>query len=142
MNEQPGLLTNSKNETVHALNCMCNLTQCSVSSLLHDPTTAVLAEVFMQEVVLSFGVVAVVVVDADNKFCGTFEEACNTLKITFWTLARVNHKGNSVERYHCVLDKTQTICGTDRGTHHTFATNIKTPQYAWNTAPIDNTNIP
>ena len=44
---------------------------------------AVLAEVFMQEFFLSFDIVAVVIVDADNKFCGLFEEVCNTLKLAF-----------------------------------------------------------
>ena len=64
-----------------------------------------LPEVFMRKVVLSFGMVAVFVGDADNKFRGVFEEVCNTLKITFWPLARGNHKGNSVDRYYRFLNK-------------------------------------
>ena len=98
-----------------------------MSSLVHDPTAAVLAEVFMWEVVLSFGMVAVIVVDADSKFRGIFEVMCNKLKIIFWLLARGNHKGNSVERYHRFLNKTQTMCGTDRGTHDTLIKILKHP---------------
>ena len=67
---------------------------------------------------------------------------CEILKITLWPLSWGNHKGNSVERYHRFLNKTQTIIGQDRGTHHTFVQNVKTSQYAWNSAPIDNTDIP
>ena len=95
----------------------------------------------MESVVLSFGMVAVVVVDADSKFRGVFEELCKILKLVFWPLARGNHKGLGVERFHRFFNKTQTICGNDRGTHESFTTNIKTSQYAWNSAPIDNTDI-
>ena len=74
--------------------------------------------------------VAVVVVDADSRFRSTFEAMCKLLKLTF-----------SVERYHRFLNKTQTISGQDRGTHEVFHQNIKTSQYALNSAPIDDTDI-
>lgn len=86
--------------------------------------------------------VAVIIVDADNTFRGVFEDVCKQLKITLWPLARGNHKGNSGERCYRFLNKTQTICGTDRDPHDTFATNIKNSQYAWDTVPIDNNSIP
>ena len=120
---------------------MCDLTQFVVSSLVTNPTASSLAILFMENVVLSFGMVAVVVVDADSKFKGVFEELCDILKITYWPLARGNHKGLGVERYHRFLNKVQTIVGNDRGTHQSIHTNLKTSQYAWNSAPIDNTDI-
>ena len=46
-----------------------------------------------------------------------------------------------MERYHRFLNKTQAIAGTDRGTHSAILQNAKTSQYAWNSAPIDNTDI-
>ena len=51
------------------------------------------------------------------------------------------HRGLSVERYHRFLNKTQAIVGNNRGTHKVFIQNAKTSQYAWNSAPIDNTDI-
>ena len=47
-----------------------------------------------------------------------------------------------MEKYHRSLNKTQTIVGQDRGTHHSFIENSKPSQYAWNSAPIDDTDIP
>ena len=91
--------------------------------------------------VLSFSIVAVVVVDANNKFLNVFKEMCANLKIVFWGLACGNHKGLSVERYHRFLNKTQTICANDQDTHQSIITNIKTSQYAWNAAPVDDTDI-
>ena len=66
---------------------------------------------------------------------------CTTLGIIYWPLARGNHKGISIEKYHCFLNKTQAIAGQDRRTHDVFLHNTKTSQYACNIAPIDGTDI-
>ena len=66
---------------------------------------------------------------------------CKALKIHLWTLARGDHKGLLVEKYHQFLNKTQTIVGQDIETHFSILKNTKKPQYAWNSTPIDNTNI-
>ena len=46
----------------------------------------------MEEIVLSFGMVAVVVVDADSQLLVSFERMCKFPQIIFWPLARRNHK--------------------------------------------------
>ena len=138
----PGNVLNEHEDGGHILNCMCDLTQFIVSCILIDTRSEALSKIFIEQVILTFGMVAVVVVDADNRFRSTFEAMCKLLKLTFWPLSRGNHKGNSVERYHRFLNKTQTISGQDRGTHEVFHQNIKTSQYAWNSAPIDDTDIP
>ena len=96
----------------------------------------------MEQVILTFGMVSVVVVDADSRFRSTFEVMCKLLKLIFWSLSYRNYKRNSVEHYYRFFNKTQTISGQDRGTHEVFHQNIKTSQYAWNSAPIDDTDIP
>lgn len=85
--------------------------------------------------------VAVVVVDTDSNLLIFFEQMCLALGFIFWPLVRGNHKGNSVEKYPRFINKTQTIVGADTGTNHSFVENSKTSQYAWNSAPIDDTNI-
>ena len=96
----------------------------------------------MEQVVLSFGMVTIIVVDVDSKFLHFFKAICTALAIKLWPLSRGKHKGMSVERYHQFLNKTQTTNGEDRGTHHTFIENSKTSQYTWNIAPIDDIDIP
>ena len=83
----------------------------------------------MEHTVFSFGMVAVVVVDADTKFLHLFEDMCTALNITFRPLSRGNHKGLSIERYHQFLNKTQTIIGRDFDTHYFFLENCNTQQY-------------
>ena len=40
------------------------------------------------------------------------------------------------------MNKRQTIAGAETGTHLTIIENYKTSQYAWNSAPIDDNDIP
>lgn len=138
---QPGKLLTRSQESVYLFNSMCDLTQFVISSVITNPCATELARLFMDQVILSFGMCSVVVVDADSKFRSSFESMCTKLGIMFWPLARGNHKGLSVERYHRFLNKTQTIVGNDRGTHSTIFQNVKTSQYAWNSSPIDNTDV-
>ena len=138
----PGKLLNEQGETLQLMNCMCDLTQFVVSILVENATSEVLAKLFMEHVVLSFGMVAVVVVDADSKFLSVFQAMCTALDIELWPLARGNHKGLLVEKYHRFLNKTQSIAGAETGTHISFTQNYKTSQYGWNSAPIDDTDIP
>ena len=125
----------------YLMNTMCDMSQFVISSITFDTTALQLSQLFMSDVVLSFGMCAVLVVDEGSNFKSVFQEMCSILKITCWPLARGNHKGLGVEKYHRFLNKTQAIVGNDRGTHETFVQNAKTSQYAWNSAPIDDTDV-
>ena len=137
----PGNLVEYNGDTLQLMNTMCDLTKFVVSILVEEATSEMLGKLFMEQAVFTFGMVAVVVMDADSNFLGLFEEMCRALGLKCWPLSRGNHKGNSVEKYQRFLDKTQTIVGEDRGTHHSFIENSKTSQYAWNSAPIDDIDI-
>ena len=52
----------------------------------------------MEEVDLSFGMTAVIVVDTDIKFISVFKDMCTELKISLWPLAGDNHKELSFEK--------------------------------------------
>ena len=52
----------------------------------------------MEQVVFTFGLVVVVVVDVDRKCLGLFEDMCNLLGFIFWPLSRGNHKALGVEK--------------------------------------------
>ena len=95
----------------------------------------------MSEIILSFDMRSVVVIGDGINFKSAFISMCKALKTNFWCLSRGNHRGMSVERYHRFLNKTQTISGSNRGTYSVILQNSKTSQYAWNSSPIDNTDI-
>ena len=69
----------------------------------------------MEQVMLMFGMVSVVVVDVDSPFRSTFEVIRKVLKLIFWPLSRGNHKGNSVERYHRFLTKLKLLVDRKEG---------------------------
>ena len=121
----PGTLLDDSGQVMQLMNCMCNLTQFVVSVLVTDSTSEILSKLFMEHVVLYFGMVSVVVVDADSKFLHLFQAMCLALGIELWPLARGNYKWSSIEHYHRFLNKTQTIVGADRGTHLSFTQNYK-----------------
>ena len=60
------------------------------------------------------------VVDLDSRLCGVIEKIRKFIQITYWHLACVYHKGNSVEIYHQLLKKTQSIVVKDSGSHDVF----------------------
>ena len=121
----PGLTEDSSGHKIYLLNCMCALTQFIVSSITTNTDSCTLAQVFMSEVVLTFGMCSMVVIDDGSTFKSVFILMCTALKINFWYLSRGNHRSNSVERYHRFLNKTQAIAGTDRGTHSVILQNAK-----------------
>merc|ERR1712194_590939 len=96
----PCLIENSAGEKGYLLNSMCDITQFVVSSPTSDISAAAVAQLFMKDVVLSFGICSVVVIDDGGTFKGLFVAMCSALKITYWCMPGVKHKGNSAERYH------------------------------------------
>ena len=113
----PGtVVTNDQGNTGYLMDSMCDLTKFVVSTITFNITSHELAKLFMADVILSFEMCAIVVIDDGSTFKGNLILMCKALKIQYWILSRGNHKGNSCERYHIFLNKTQTIHGNDRGT--------------------------
>ena len=74
----PGHLVDKNGCTLQDMNYMCDLTQFIVSSLVEDATSTILAQLFMETVILNFG--TVVALNADSKFLGNFKAMCSILK--------------------------------------------------------------
>ena len=85
---------------------MCDITGFVVAVITDNITAENIVRLFMEDVILKYGICAVVVVDDGSSFKGTFENMCTILDITYWPLSRGNHKGNSVEKFHRFLNKT------------------------------------
>ena len=61
------------------MNAMCDLPQFVIYIIVLDAHSEPLGKLFIEQVVFSFGMVAAVVVDADNKCLSFFEEMYNAL---------------------------------------------------------------
>ena len=64
-----------------------------------------LAKLFMENDIQSFGMVEILVVDADSKFKNISKDICAALEIIYWTLVCGNHKGTSIEKYQHFINK-------------------------------------
>ena len=63
------------------------------------------------------------------------------LQIKLWHLACRNNKGNIVEKYHRLLNKTQAIAGQYHGIHYVLIQNKNIYHYMWNSNPINDANV-
>ena len=136
----PGDMADYKGRN-HLLNSMCDMTQFVVSIATEFVTASHLARLFMEGVLLKFGLCALIVVDADIKFKGTFAAMAKALNIKIHVAASRNHRTVGVERFHRFLNHSTTIFAEERGTSECFVECGMISAYAWNASPIDNTDI-
>jgi len=137
---QPG---DSKDKEKHRylFNAMCDMTQFVITIPTKDSHAHTLARLFMQDVLLKVGFCSTVVVDDGNSFKETFKTMCEILNIRYHLLAKGNHQALSVERFHRYLNKAVTIAANDRDSNTEFVPAACTAAYAWNSSPIDGTDI-
>jgi hypothetical protein len=136
----PGDIANYRGDT-YLLNTMCDLTGFVLVNATNNITAHDLARLFVQEVLLKIGFCGLVVVDDGSNFKGLFVAVCDILSIDIHVAARGNHKAVGVERFHRFLNKAVAIASNDRGTNTVFVEAAHTAAYAWNSSPIDGTDI-
>ena len=127
---------------------MCNLTGFVILVPLKSILSNNLAIAFMEIVFLQIGFCHIVHVDVDNKFRSVFEVMCTSLSLHFSAAAKGNHQSMSIEQFFKYANKavtiaTQavTIATQDQATLSVWVPAILLSAYAWNSSPIDGTNI-
>jgi hypothetical protein len=136
----PGEIANYRGET-YLMNSMCDLTGFVLVTATNDTTAHNLARLLVQDVLLKVGFCGLIVVDDGSTFKGLFKAVCSLLNIDLHVAARGNHKAVGVEHFHRFLNKAVAIAGNDRGTNTVFVEAAHTAAYAWNSSPIDGTDI-
>ena len=81
------------------------------------------------------------IIDADNRFFGNFRQMCAALNLTLASLAKRNHPAVRVERFNRFLNKVVSIATSDQGSTTVFEEAAFVASYAWNSAPINGTDI-
>ena len=83
----PGDIVMRNGKSACLLNTLCDLTQFVVCmDITACQTSSHLDIVFTREVIMTFGMVAVIVVDADSKFLKDFDIMCQIFCIHLWLL--------------------------------------------------------
>ena len=104
-------------------------------------SSATIAALFMQQVLLKVGMCGMIRPDADSKFQGDFVSMCELLHIPCDPAARNNHKSVSVERFFKFANKALTIATNSHGSTGVSVEAIHVAAYAWNASVIDGTEI-
>jgi hypothetical protein len=104
-------------------------------------SSSTFARLFVSQVLLKHGLCLAVVIDADSKFRGLFEAMCTALGLRWIALSRGNHQGMRSERFHRYLNKALTNECSKRDTNEIFVEVAYVAAYAWNSTPIDGTDI-
>ena len=104
----------------HLMKSICDMTQFVVDIATEYITASHLAQLFMESVLLKFGLCAVLIVDADSKFKGNFVEMAECLNIKVHVAASCNHRTVGVEQFHQFINHTTTIYAEERGTPECF----------------------
>ena len=123
------------------MNSMCNLTGFVITNATSNITAQDLSRLLVQEVLLKVGFCGLIVVEDGSTFKGLFCTVCNILNIDIHVAARGNHQAVGVEHFHRFLNKAVGMVSNDRGTNTVFVEVAHTATYAWNSSPIDGTNI-
>ena len=137
---QPGEMSDYTGRN-HLMNSMCDMAQFVVSIATEFITASHLARLFMEGVLLKFGLCALIAVDVDNKFKGTFISIVDALKIRVHVAAARNHKTVGVEHFHKFLNHACKVFGKECETSECLVECGMLSAYAWNSSPIDSTEI-
>ena len=121
----------------YPLNITCDFTHFVVVVPVPGATSVLIKKYFMQDVLLKFGICALMVINDGKPFKGLFTVTCTALKLSLDCTAKRNHKSLSVERYHRFPKKVVTIATSDRDTLNCFVEVGVSAGYAWNIAHID-----
>ena len=94
------------------------------------------------KVLLQHSICHTFIVDKDSKFRSLFEKVIgHTLKINLYPASGGNHDAIMVERFNAFLNKSLRIFCSERDTTRAFVEGAQLTAYAWNSAPMAETDI-
>jgi hypothetical protein len=137
----PGVTTSFHGQYTGLLTVVCDLTGFVVVVPFVKATASSFARLFCAEVLFKHGICSRVVIDDDSKFKGLFKDMCAALQLDYIVLAKGNHQGCRCERYHRFQNKVLKIECTKRRSNQIFVEAAAAAAYAWNSMPIDGTDI-
>ena len=100
---------------ISLMKVICDMSQFISVVPVSDESSATLDFYSMQHVLLKFGLCYFVVLDDCIPFKGAFIAMCEALYLIHDILENRNHKGLTVEYFHCFLNKSVTIVAEERG---------------------------
>lgn len=79
----PGATLDTYGNTSYLMNSMCDITQFVISSPIVEIEAASLANIFVADVIMKFGMYSVVVIDDGSTFKNTFMDMCKKIRLHY-----------------------------------------------------------
>ena len=99
----PGDLSNYYGQS-NLCNDMCDMIEFVVCTSITSTEASYLVRMFMETILLKFGLWLMVVCDNSNDFRGTFKNISKALYIRCHVVAKRNHKAVSIDMFHKFLN--------------------------------------
>ncbi|CAJ1952165.1 unnamed protein product [Cylindrotheca closterium] len=116
---------------------VCNMTVAFISSM----NSGNMARIAFLQFFTVRGLPRLILIDEGSENKDQFTALCDTIGIAYHTVSPENHDGILCERFHKYLNKVQQIGAADMNTYEEWAMNTLFGTYAWNAAPVDDTDI-
>lgn len=100
-----------------------------------------ISRALVSQIITVIGLPTLMIVDAGSEFAGTVISVCNTLCAPQHVVTKGNHKAILAEQFHRYLNKIQQLHAAECSTVDDWAQGIALAVYAWNSAPVDSTNL-
>ena len=107
------------------MNLMFGLIHFVIFSITFDIKSTNLARLFMSAVVIRFCMCSVFSINNRRHFKQSFIQIWKPFKISYWVIFNSNQKVNICEKYHRLINKTETFNGNNRGNHDVLILEIE-----------------
>ena len=130
-----------KGNSSHVVTCIDTMTGFAAATFVNALDSETMTRAAFTAFFINHGLPRLVIIDSGSEFAGAMQTLCQNIGIPNYTVSKGNHKAIICERFHRYLNKVQRIHAADCETFQDFMFGTIFAVYAWNSAPVDGTNI-
>ena len=133
--------TVKKGNGSHAVTCIDTMTGFAAATFVNALDSETMTRAVFTAFFITHGLPRLVIIDSGSEFAGAVKTLCQNIGLPYYTVSKGNHKAILCERFHRYLNKIQRKHAADCETFQDFMFVTIFAVYAWNSAPVDGTNI-
>ena len=138
----PGKAATTKKGTgTHVVTCIDAMTGFAAATFVDALDSETMTRAAFTAFFITHGLPRLVIIDSGSEFAGAMQALCQNIGIPHYTVSKGNHKAIICERFHRYLNKVQRIHAADCETFQEFMFGTIFAVYAWNSAPVDGTDV-
>ena len=133
--------TTKKGNGTHVVTCIDSMTGFAAATFVDAIDSETMTRAAFTAFFINHGLPRLVIIDSGSEFAGSLQVLCQNINLPHYTVSKENHKAIICERFHRYMNKVQKIHAADCETFQDFMFGTIFAVYAWNSAPVDGTNI-